>query len=158
LTSIFKKLRRFPKSSLSSVVCPPAFFEFRYYLPVACVPSASALTHITHSLSQPPQRTLSVKTDDLLRPFLFQLLQALAFLHGHGVVHRNLDISNVLFDERNQVKLSDYGMFELTGCGNEIGFIVGHALYLPPEVLFAAPTASQVYNKGLVSASGRVVK
>ncbi len=124
------------------------FFEFRYYLPVACVPSAFALTHINHSLSRPIPRALSVKTDDLLRPFLFQLLQALSFLHGHGVVHRNLDISNVLFDERNQVKLSDYGMFELTGCGNEIGFIVGHALYLPPEVLFAAPTASQVNERG----------
>ena len=112
-------------------------------------------TYQPFSISTIATRTSSVKTDDLLRPFLFQLLQALAFLHGHGVAHRNLDISNVLFDERNQVKLSDYGMFELTGCGNEIGFIVGHALYLPPEVLFAAPTAAQVRPCGTATASQR---
>ena len=67
----------------------------------------------------------SAKSDELLRPFLFQMLQALAFLHAHGIAHRNLEMSNILFDEHNQVKLADFGMFDLTNFGSEVNFIIG---------------------------------
>ncbi len=100
--------------------------------------------HYTSNLQM--HRDEVVTSDHLLRPFLFQLLQGLAFLHRSGLVHRNLDLNNILFDEKSQVKLADFGLFELTNYGSDVNFVVGHPLYLPPEIIFSSPQATQSLN------------
>ena len=38
-----------------------------------------------------------------------QILDALVFCHGLAVVHRDIKLGNILFDERRAVKLADFG-------------------------------------------------
>jgi serine/threonine protein kinase len=43
-------------------------------------------------------------------PIAMQLCDAMIFAHQHKLVHGNLRPHNILFDERNQVKVTDFGM------------------------------------------------
>jgi cell division cycle 2-like protein len=39
-----------------------------------------------------------------------QLLDGIAFLHANWVLHRDLKTSNVLYNQKGELKLCDFGM------------------------------------------------
>lgn len=39
-----------------------------------------------------------------------QILAGVEYLHSRGVAHRDLKPENILLDERDQIKISDFGM------------------------------------------------
>ena len=47
---------------------------------------------------------------DKFIPVARQILSALAFVHRHHIIHGNLRPSNILFDENDVVKVSDFGL------------------------------------------------
>ncbi|XP_072775570.1 inactive serine/threonine-protein kinase PLK5 isoform X2 [Taeniopygia guttata] len=49
-------------------------------------------------------------TEPEVRFYLRQLLSGLRYLHGHGLVHRDLKLSNFLLTERMRVKIADLGL------------------------------------------------
>ncbi|KAL2914635.1 hypothetical protein HK105_205773 [Polyrhizophydium stewartii] len=75
----------------------------------------------------------------LLRRWALGIVEALAYLHEHGVVHRNLRPKNVLVDQADRIRLSDFGLYYLTGCGQDVAFPVGCPHYLAPETIAAGP-------------------
>ncbi|RMC00973.1 hypothetical protein DUI87_22660 [Hirundo rustica rustica] len=75
-------------------------------------------------------------TEPEVRFYLRQLLSGLRYLHGHGLVHRDLKLSNFLVTERMRVKIGDLGLARRAAPpGRRWGALCGTPGYLAPEVL-----------------------
>lgn len=61
--------------------------------------------------------------------------EALNYAHTMGVLHRDIKPANILIDEKNQVRLTDFGLARLDGSSSLTmeGTILGTPLYMPPE-------------------------
>ncbi|MEC7519705.1 MAG: protein kinase [Myxococcota bacterium] len=89
-----------------------------------------------------------------LRDALLQLAEALAVLHAHGKVHRDVKPSNVLVTEEGRAVLLDFGMTaDLSGNRErEYGSIVGTPRYMAPEQVSddAVGPAADLYAVGVM--------
>lgn len=79
-------------------------------------------------------RSRRVKHEEI-DPIFRQILSALAELHKHGIVHRDIKLENVLVTSEGHVKLGDLGLMK---CGEfdsmtKTGVLLGTAQYMPPE-------------------------
>lgn len=83
---------------------------------------------------------------------LAQILEALVYAHGQGIIHRDIKPQNALVDERGRVKLTDFGVAFRAGDTRltRVGFAVGTPGYIAPEILDGAdPTAlTDIYAVG----------
>jgi serine/threonine protein kinase len=87
--------------------------------------------------------------------FGVQLSQALSYIHGRDVVHRDVKPANILLRPDSGIaKLTDFGVARALDAAHitAVGHIVGTANYLSPEQLRGVQStpASDVYALGLV--------
>lgn len=98
-----------------------------------------------------------------------QICDALQYAHDKGIVHRDIKPENILLDRRGRVKVADFGLAKLVGCGNELasesreatpsaalteaGKIIGTPNYIAPEQM-AHPGEvdhrTDIYSLGVV--------
>lgn len=64
-----------------------------------------------------------------------EICDALAYLHQRGIVHRDVSLNNIMFDERGEARLIDFGLARLASAPtrSDLGLKVGVAMYMSPE-------------------------
>ncbi|VEU22598.1 DEKNAAC103583 [Brettanomyces naardenensis] len=98
---------------------------------------------------------IEVKTDMTeieYKYIYFQCCSALAHLHKHGIVHRDIKDENIIVDKDFVVKLIDFGSAAYTKDG-PFGVFVGTIDYAAPEVLNGKPydgKAQDVWAMGVL--------
>ncbi|NXJ86366.1 SBK1 kinase, partial [Trogon melanurus] len=72
--------------------------------------------------------------EELVKRCASQLAEALDFMHGRALVHRDVKLDNVLLFDREcrRVKLGDFGLARLQG--SPVGAMSGALPYAPPEL------------------------
>lgn len=84
-----------------------------------------------------------------------ELAAVLSYVHGHGIVHRDVKPSNILVGRDGIIRLADFGIARLVAdpTGHTVtGTTIGTAAYIAPEQVRGEPAtaASDVYSLGLV--------
>jgi serine/threonine-protein kinase len=72
---------------------------------------------------------------DVVRAWLYQIGDALAYAHHHGVIHRDVKPGNVLLDKRGNALVTDFGIAKVTDEPGltRTGMLVGTPAYMSPE-------------------------
>ncbi len=91
-----------------------------------------------------------------LRQAIAQVCEALACVHGRGLVHRDIKPSNIMVDDRRVARLMDFGLVKGTGDGEDsltqTGRVVGTYRYMSPEQAQGLPVTprSDLYSLGVI--------
>jgi serine/threonine-protein kinase len=116
------------------------FIVFEY------VAGATLKDHLAQRGPLPPEEALAIAID---------VGEALAYAHGHGIVHRDVKPQNVILDGGGAAKVSDFGIARSVDVEKEVtqtGTVIGTGDYIAPEQASGGPVvpASDVYGLGCV--------
>eukprot|EP00928_Gymnodinium_smaydae_P009562 TRINITY_DN13585_c0_g1_i2.p1 TRINITY_DN13585_c0_g1~~TRINITY_DN13585_c0_g1_i2.p1 ORF type:complete len:593 (+),score=139.16 TRINITY_DN13585_c0_g1_i2:83-1861(+) len=83
----------------------------------------------------------------------YQMFLAVAYLHAHGVVHRDLKLENFLYEKKgtDHIKLIDFGFAKFWDRSKKMEQACGSVHYVAPEVLAHAYTEKvDVWSLGVI--------
>ncbi|XP_013915148.1 PREDICTED: cyclin-dependent kinase 3 [Thamnophis sirtalis] len=93
---------------------------------------------------------------NLIKSYLYQLLQGVSFCHSHRVIHRDLKPQNLLINEMGAIKLADFGLARAFGVPlRTYTHEVVTLWYRAPEILLGCKyysTAVDIWSIGCIFA------
>ncbi len=119
-------------------------YDGTYYIAMEYVPGRTLKQLIRDDAPLDPVRAIDIT---------LQILKAARFAHKRGVIHRDLKPHNVIVDDQDQAKVTDFGIARAGASDmTETGSILGTAQYLSPEQAqgHAVSAASDLYSIGVV--------
>ncbi|MBV9471971.1 MAG: serine/threonine protein kinase, partial [Solirubrobacterales bacterium] len=119
-------------------------YDGTYYIAMEYLPGRSLKQLIRQEAPLEPVRAIDIT---------LQILKAARFAHRHGVIHRDLKPHNVIVDDSDQAKVTDFGIARAGASDmTETGSIMGTAQYLSPEQAqgHAVSAGSDLYSVGVV--------
>lgn len=85
------------------------------------------------------------------RHFLHQIITGMLYLHSHGILHRDLTLSNILLTSSMNVKIADFGLATQLKMPHEKHYTMcGTPNYISPEIATRSPHGleSDVWSLG----------
>ncbi|KAJ3103156.1 hypothetical protein HDU97_010364 [Phlyctochytrium planicorne] len=98
--------------------------------------------------------TDSTFTETQIRIVIAAAVDGLAFLHGRGIVHRDVKCANILLTEEGVVKIADFGVSEkLTQTIGVRNSVVGTPYWMSPEVITGSDygTEADIWSLGITA-------
>ena len=92
-------------------------------------------------------------TEDQAVRFYHQILDATEYIHQNKVVHRDLKPENLLLDEKNNIKLADFGLSNTYENQQEMDTPCGSPCYAAPEMVAGKPYKGlpvDIWSSGVV--------
>lgn len=96
--------------------------------------------YMDHDLTGVLSQTQFTFLPQHLKSLCHQMLAGLAYLHHKGVIHRDIKGSNILINNRGELKLADFGLARFYHKRRRADYTnrVITLWYRPPELLFGA--------------------
>lgn len=96
--------------------------------------------YMDHDLTGVLSQNQFAFSDAHLKSLCHQMLAGLAYLHHKGVIHRDIKGSNILINNRGELKLADFGLARFYQKRRRTDYTnrVITLWYRPPELLFGA--------------------
>ncbi|KAG7096926.1 hypothetical protein E1B28_004327 [Marasmius oreades] len=96
--------------------------------------------YMDHDLTGVLSQTQFIFSDAHLKSLCHQMLAGLGYLHHKGVIHRDIKGSNILINNRGELKLGDFGLARFYQKRRRADYTnrVITLWYRPPELLFGA--------------------
>src|SRR5947207_6076411 len=119
-------------------------YDGTYYIAMEYLPGRSLKQLIRQEAPLDPVRAIDIA---------IQILRAARFAHKRGVIHRDLKPHNVIVDESDHAKVTDFGIARAGASDmTETGSIMGTAQYLSPEQAqgLAVSPGSDLYSIGVI--------
>ena len=89
-------------------------------------------------------------TEGEARGAFCQLVSALQPCHQRGVVHPDMKLSNLLFDAKNNVRISDFGLSNQWHPGKKLDTFCSSHMFEAPEELRHVGSAVDVWSLGVI--------
>jgi serine/threonine-protein kinase len=115
-----------------------------YYIAMEFVRGESLKALVQREGPLPPDRAIDLTV---------QILRAARFAHRRGVIHRDFKPHNVIIDDEDRAKVTDFGIARAGASDmTQTGSIMGTAQYLSPEQAQGHPVGapSDLYSIGVV--------
>jgi len=119
-------------------------YDDTYYIAMEYLPGRSLKQLIRQEAPLDPVRAIDIT---------LQILKAARFAHRRGVIHRDLKPHNVIIDDSDNAKVTDFGIARAGASDmTETGSIMGTAQYLSPEQAqgHAVSAGSDLYSIAVV--------
>jgi len=143
--------------TLAAMMDEPETEPRGYAVPSGCCQDAPA--------PAPPRPQLPAEVRDALnrpsrlarlRSALAQVAAALSYVHGRGLVHRDIKPTNIMVDDHRNARLMDFGLVKGASESEEsltqTGRVVGTYRYMSPEQAQGQPVdaRSDLYSLGVI--------
>lgn len=94
--------------------------------------------------------------DKVVADYLRQIMVALRFIHGNGIIHYDIKPGNIMLNSRNIIQITDFGCAEYCAPEQMLSFGLktrGSETYMAPEVAGFRPSnhIADIYSTGVAA-------